>query len=307
MHKKSKEIGKMMKLVRKFFASIISILFFNKVSRRRVRGLIEFGLIPAARVALLNRRMRKTQPAHYLTICAIAKNEGPYFNEWIEWHASLGVEKFYIYNNESTDNTIDVLQPYINSGLVEYTYIEGKRKQTTAYDDCLKRHRYDSRWIAFVDLDEFIVPIKKKTIPEFLKDFESATAVEINWLCYGSGGAKTREQGKVMERFLKHSHPSSELNLHIKTIVNPRFALNFLSSHHPTLLFGYAVDTDGQPVRKYFYQRTPLHDKIRINHYAVKSYEEFLEKRARGRGMSLNQRSFNFFTKFDLNDVSEDK
>ncbi|MDD2549338.1 MAG: glycosyltransferase family 92 protein [Bacteroidales bacterium] len=295
-----------MTLIRKFFASIISPFFRNKVERRRVRGFLEFGPLRAARVALQNRKMRSTQPTYYLAICAIAKNEGPYFKEWIEWHAAQGVERFYIYNNESTDNTHEILQPYINSGLVEYHFIEGKRKQTAAYNDCLKRHRYNSRWIAFIDLDEFIVPIKYKTIPEFLNDFEGFPAVEINWLCYGSGGAKTHESGKIMERFRTHSHPNHELNRHIKTIVYPRFALNFISSHYPTLLSGRAVDTNRNIVRKYFFQRAPLHDKVRINHYAVKSYEEFLVKKARGRIMSLKQRGMDYFINFDRNEI-EDK
>ncbi|MDY0253293.1 MAG: glycosyltransferase family 92 protein [Tenuifilaceae bacterium] len=296
-----------MKFVRIFFANIVSVFFLNKVMRRRVRGHIVFGPIQACRVAIKNRRMRHAPPTHYLTICAIAKNEGAYFKEWIDWHVAQGVQKFYIYNNESTDNTVEVLQPYIDSGLIEYNYIVGKRKQTAAYNDCLARHRYDSRWIAFIDLDEFIVPIKAKTIPEFLKDFEGFPAVEINWLCYGSGGAKTRKPGGVMERFRSHSHPSCELNRHVKSIVNPRLALNFLSSHHPTLLSGCAVDTNGNKVRKYFFQREPLHDTIRINHYAVKSFEEFLEKKARGRGMSLSQRGLDYFEKFDRNEITEDR
>lgn len=109
-----------------------------------------------------------------------------------------------------------------------------------------------------------------------------------------------------MERFRTHSHPCNDLHRHIKTIVNPRLALNFLSSHHPTILSGFVVDTNGQRVRKYFFERKPLHDKIRINHYAVKSYEEFLNKKARGRGMSLGQRGIDYFNLFDLNEIVED-
>ncbi len=294
-----------MKCLRKLFASIISVFVINKVLRRRVRGLIEFGLLRAVWVSLQNRKMRGITPNHYLAICAIAKNEGTYFKEWIEWHSALGVQKFYIYNNESTDDTRLFLHPYIESGLVEYHDIVGKRKQTEAYNDCLMRYRYHSRWIAFIDLDEFIVPIKNKTIPEFLRDFEGFSSVEINWLCYGSGGAKTREPGGVMQRFRSHSYPDCELNRHVKSIVNPQKALNFISSHYPTLLSGFAVDTNCAPVRKYFTQRSPLLDKIRINHYAVKSYEEFLEKKARGRGMSLSQRGLEYFTNFDRNEVDE--
>lgn len=295
-----------LRYIRKFFARVISASVPNRVARHRVRGLIEFGLLRAARVARQNHVMRKVPPVHYLAVCAIAKNEGSYFNEWIEWHTALGVGKFYIYNNESTDDTREILRPYIDSGLVEYHFVAGKKKQTTAYDDCLARHRYDSRWIAFIDIDEFIVPIKNNTIPEFLTDYEKFASVEINWLCYGSGGAKTRESGRVMERFRTHSHPDCELNRHIKSIVNPRLALNFISSHHPTMLFGSTVDTNGRTTRQYFFKRTPLHDKIRINHYSVKSYEEFLEKKKRGRSMSMDQRELDYFEKFDRNEIKDD-
>ena len=179
-----------MMLARKFFARIISAFIPNRIARRRVRGLLEFGVSCAVKVARQNRRMRNVQPQHYLTICAIAKNEGEYFKEWIEWHIKKGVEKFYIYDNESTDKTQEVLQPFIDSGLVQLHYSEGKKKQTAAYDHCLERYRYDTRWIAFIDLDEFIVPLNKENIPEFLRDFENYAAVEINWLCMVAGVQK---------------------------------------------------------------------------------------------------------------------
>jgi hypothetical protein len=294
-----------MQKFRNLLANIISAPIRNKVARHRVRGLIRFGLVRAIDVVMKNRSMRDAAPRHYLAICAIAKNEGRYFQEWIEWHKNLGAEKFYIYDNESDDDTRDVLKPHIDSGLVEYNFITGKKKQTAAYDDCLKRHRYDARWIAFIDIDEFIVPTGGKTITEFLKDFENYSAVEINWMCYGSGGKKKRTAGSVMERFHTHAKPECKLNRHIKSIVNPRCATNFISSHDVVRLKGKAVDTNGKTVHRHFYARAPLHDKFKINHYAVKSYEEFLEKRARGRGMSMDQRGLEYFEEFDRNEVKE--
>lgn len=138
-----------------------------------------------------------------------------------------------------------------------------------------------------------------------LKGYEKFASVEINWLCYGSSGEKTHRPGRVMERFRAHSHPDCELNRHIKSIVNPRLTLNFISSHYPTLLLAHAVDTNGRIAKEYFFKRSPLHDKMRINHYAVKSYEEFLEKRARGRGMSLDQRGLDYFELFDRNEIKD--
>lgn len=289
----------------KVIAEIIAGLIPHKMTRNRWRGILRFGPVNALR---LKRRLRsdQTRPEHYLAVCAIAKDEGPYFKEWIEWHLSQGVDHFYIYDNESSDGTREILQPYIDSGVVDYKYWPGHRRQLAAYDDCLENYRLASRWIAFIDLDEFIVPVKDASIPAFLKRFEAFAAVEINWLVYGSGGHKTKSPGTMMERFRFHSLPGHRLNRHVKSIVNPREVFTMIGCHEAAKISGSIADSHGQPVTKNFREREPQQDIIRINHYAVRSYEEFLEKQARGRasGTQKTVRS-EYFEQYDLNDIED--
>lgn len=292
-------------VTKKGFAEVIAGLIPHKMTRNRWRGILRYGPFNAISLKSKMRRNKDVAPQHYLAICAIAKNEGPYFEEWIEWHRSVGVEKFYIYDNESTDNTKEILTPYIETGVVEYTFWPGMKQQLPAYDDCLEKHRLDANWIAVIDLDEFIKPVKDKSIPDFLKRFENFAAVEINWLVYGSGGAKTKENGGVMERFRKHSLASHGANKHVKSIVNPRRVFSFIGCHEVARLDGKTADSHGNIVEKHFRDREPQHDVIRINHYAVKSYEEFLQKRARGRARALEQRDLGYFAWLDLNDIEE--
>lgn len=286
-------------------AEIIAGVIPNKMARNRWRGILRYGPIKALK---LKRKMKKdnTKPRHYLAVCAIAKNEGPYFKEWIDWHLSMGVEKFYIYDNESTDCTKEVLEPYIKSGIVEYHYFPGYRKQLAAYDDCLERHRLDTRWIAFIDLDEFIVPIKDNSIPEFLNRFEDTPVVEINWLVYGSGGAKGKLPGGVMERFKYHSFPDNILNRHVKSIVNPRRVFSVIGCHEVARINGKAKDSHGNIITQNFRDRKPQQDVIRINHYAVRSFEEFVEKQSRGRASGKKRAVPNsYFEEYDLNDIED--
>lgn len=289
----------------KVFAEIIAGIIPNKMERNRWRGILRYGLFNAARLKHMLKRDH-TQPKYYLAVCAIAKNEGQYFKEWIEWHRSKGVEKFYIYDNDSTDSTKEELAPYIDSGLVEYTFFPGQKQQLAAYDDCFERHRLEARWIAVIDLDEFIVPVKDSTIPDFLHRMEKFSAVEINWLVYGSGGAKTKEPGGVMERFRKHSLSEHRLNTHVKSIVDPRRVCTMVGCHEAARISGQSVDSHGVPIKKGFRDRKPQQDVIRINHYAVKSYEEFLAKRARGRARINTLRDFSYFDQYDLNDIEDE-
>ena len=293
--------------MKKVYAEILAGIIPCKMARNRWRGILRYGLLNAAKL-LYRLRRDHTQPRYYLAICAIAKNEGPYFKEWIEWHKKQGVEKFYIYDNESTDCTKEVLAPYVKSGLVEYNYFPGYKVQLSAYDNCFDRHRLDTRWIALIDLDEFIVPIKDRNIPEFLKRFEKFPAIEINWLVYGSNGEKKMKPGTMMERFKRHSHYEHILNRHVKSIVNPRRIFNMIGCHEAARISGHAADSHGNPIKKNFREREPQHDVIRINHYAVRSYEEFMEKQAKGRASGRTKMlTQNYFLKFDLNDIEDDK
>lgn len=288
----------------KTLAEIIAGAIPHKMTRNRWRGILRYGLINAIKLKRKISRNR-TQPDIYLSVCAIAKNEGPYFREWIEWHLARGVEKFYIYDNESTDNTREVLKPYIERGVVDYKYWPGRKRQLPAYDDCLERNRFSSRWIAFIDLDEFIVPVRDQSIPDFLRPLEGFSAVEINWLIYGSGGQKAKTPGTIMERFRFHSRPDHILNRHVKSVVDPRKTFIMIGCHEAARISGRAADSHGNPVKRNFRDREPQQDVIRVNHYAVKSYEEFIGKRSRGRARTTSLRGEEYFAQYDLNDIEE--
>lgn len=292
--------------MKKAYAEIIAGLIPHKMTRNRWRGILRFGLTNAWK---LRRDLKKhtEQPDIKLAVCAIAKDEGQYLKEWLDWHQNMGVEKFYFYDNGSSDRTREILQPYIEAGVLEYTFYPGRKKQLAAYDDCLTRHRFDTRWLAFIDIDEFIVPLKDKSVPEFLERFEGFPAVEINWLIYGSNGLTDKSDRPVMERFTRHSVGNHILNRHVKSIVNPRRVYNMIGCHEAARIDGKAADSHGMPIRKSFRDRTPQQDIIKINHYAVKSREEFVEKQNRGRA-SGKQRpvSDQYFRDYDLNDIAED-
>jgi len=206
-----------------------------------------------------------------------------------------------------------VLQPYIDRGIVAYKLwpsegTRARRRQMAAYDDCIVRHRYDARWIAFIDIDEFIVPIKDGSIPAFLRRFEQFAAVEVNWLVYGSGGQRTRTDAPVMERFKFHSEWLHPQNRHVKSIVQPLKVYNMVGCHEASRMNGDAADSHGQPITHNFREREPQHDVIRINHYAVKSYQEFLSKKAVGQANGKKRRLNDlYFSKFDLNDIKEEQ
>lgn len=216
-----------------------------------------------------------------LAFTAICKNEGRYLKEWIDYHRLVGVEKFYLYDNESTDNTKDVLEPYIQAGTVVYTFWPGIRQQLRAYNDSLKKHRLETRWLGFIDLDEFVVPIAAKTIPEILERFKDEVGLNIHWVTYGDSGHTTREPGYVIERFTSRAAEPNDIS---KAIINPRAAFTMDNHHGCFIGFASSVNELGVHLRTCTPHKSI--QMIRINHYWGKSWEEYLEKCAKGRARS---------------------
>ncbi len=295
--------------VRKALAEAVAGVIPHRMERNRWRGLLRYGPWRLLKLGFTLNRKTLPPPRYYLAVCAIAKNEGSYFKEWIEWHRAQGVEKFYIYDNDSTDNTADVLAPYIAEGLVEYTFVPGQRQQIPVYDDCIARHRLEMRWLIFLDLDEFIVTSGGVRLLDFLRRMEPYPVVEVNWLVYGSGGEKVRRPGGVMERFKHHSRLDHETNRHVKSFIDPRRVGCMTGCHEAArlALTGSPVDVRGGKISRNWRRREPLSGDVRINHYAVKSLEEFKEKRARGRARALDKRGMDYFERFDRNEIKEEE
>lgn len=222
---------------------------------------------------------------HDLAIVAIMKNEGPYLKEWLDYHLLAGVDHFYIYDNESPDNQAEVAKPYVAAGLVDYFHAPGKAMQCAAYNDAVKRFKFQARYMAFIDGDEFIYPTYRggaisEVVDETLSRNPQAAGLAINWRLFGSNGQEKADYSRgVLERFTARDN---KINHHVKTIANPR-AVNFIANPHFTVYFEglFSVNENGGAVPNY---RNDLASdkKIIINHYHTKSLEEYRIKRTRG-------------------------
>ncbi len=93
----------------------------------------------------------------YLSLCLIAKDEDEYLQEWLDYHILIGVERFYIYDNESKNPIRNLLTEYIDAGWVVVHEIKGTAVQVMAYQHCLQTYGENSKWIGFIDADEFIL------------------------------------------------------------------------------------------------------------------------------------------------------
>lgn len=231
-------------------------------------------------------------PSSYLSIVCIIKNEARYIEEWIAYYKWMGVDHIYLFNNGSTDNIKEVLQPYIESCYVTFLDYTGANAQLPLYRMMAKFLKKKSRWIAYIDADEFILPANSH-LKEYLSTKEQYGAIGINWIVYGTGGHKNRPEGLVTENYWEtFEDVDNLLNLRIKSIVNPEEIYDVASPHFCVLKNGcYAVDESGEEITtKWMYVagsgpaftgKNQTRD-IRINHYWTKSEQDLSEKCNRG-------------------------
>ena len=107
-----------------------------------------------------------------VSICAIFKNEAPYLKEWIEFNHIVGIDHFYLYNNNSEDDFLSILNPYIQSGLVTLIEWPDNHKQMECYISCIEEYASETKWMGFIDIEEFVVPKSTNSVYDFLAPFE---------------------------------------------------------------------------------------------------------------------------------------
>ena len=229
---------------------------------------------------------------HELSIVAVIKNEAHYLEEWLNYHLAAGVDHFYIYDNESTDNTAEILEPYIDAQLVDYFSVPGKLMKIPVYNDAVRQFKFATKYMAFIDCNEFIFPKTSQSIVEFVDEIlskdERAAGLVINWQVFGSSNFETADFEKgILERFtwraprnwfeLPTDKTSGAGNIYVKTIANPRFIRSIVNPHFAFYFDGkFAINSAGGHVP--YWGCEPVTDKIVINNYFTKSKEEFQSK-----------------------------
>jgi hypothetical protein len=222
------------------------------------------------------------RPKHYLSVCSCLGYDALYLLEWIEFHRLVGVEHFYLYNNGDREVHEQLLGSYTDEGLVTLRDWPEFPPVFPAYEHCLNKHGEDSRWIAFIDTDEFLFSPLGRPLPDVLEEYEPWPAVVVNWAMFGTSGHRVRPRGPVIENYVLRTG-DADFNTHVKSIVDPARTESYCNNPHS---FSYteasAVDENCVPVEGAKSDHVSF-ERLRINHYWTKSEQEAATKFSRPR------------------------
>lgn len=253
-------------------------------------------------------------------VVAIARLEGKYLQEWIEHYLSLGFDLVIICdNNQLSDNedVTEMLSNYINDKKVIVENYRGRVKaQVMAYNDMYLKYGAEYN-LLYVDIDEFLVLEKHKSISEFLTSIPSDwECVVFNWMTMTDSGLIYADYSvPVQERFtIPNPNAKSQYSFvddhHIKSLVRGGLGnVQFLTNPHipstPLKIFNAVGNRcDQSPFQ------SVIHNTAYIKHYTTKSLQEYIENKLK-RG--VGDRTYELFLQtygnryFKINDWTQEK
>lgn len=251
-------------------------------------------------------KKKSERKKYFISICAIFKDESPNLKEWIEFHKIVGVDHFFLFNNNSSDNFKLILSPYVESGIVTLIEWPFSKGQFSAYEYFYKNYKNETNWVIFLDIDEFITPIKNFEIKDWIENFSIYPAIVIYWKMFGSSGKIKHDYQKLTtEQYVVCWDKMYDVG---KTIINTNFDIaNFNSSvHHATTIkvkiFGFNITIP--PVNefkrfiKWEISRVGIINKkfsIQINHYWSRSFEYYFENKVKRGDVNNHERTIDTF------------
>ncbi|KAJ8773786.1 hypothetical protein K2173_006436 [Erythroxylum novogranatense] len=103
-----------------------------------------------------NNDQKITKHKYELCACTMLWNQAAFMREWITYHGWLGIQRWFIYDNNSDDGLQEVidelnLQKH-NISRHSWPWI---KTQEAGLSHCGLRARNECKWLAFFDVDEF--------------------------------------------------------------------------------------------------------------------------------------------------------
>jgi Glycosyltransferase family 92 len=213
-----------------------------------------------------------------LVACTVFENEAAYLPEWIAYHHLAGVQHFVLYDNSSTDDPRLAVR---NSPLTEHmTLIRWPQRpgRLAAYRHFIDIFAPGFEWVAFLDMDEFLLPLNSRNAADTLDWLKNAAAVLVHRRVFGPGTWEEPPPGLVIENYDRRAADDFPANRHVKAIVRCNELLDVGQNPNEFRINGPVFNTAGHLAPNSAIQAQPCYQNLVINHYYTRSRQDWLAK-----------------------------
>ena len=241
-------------------------------------------------VLLFNLKIQIRQ--NKICLCTPGKKENLYIREFIEHYKNFGINKIFLYDNNEIEGERfeDIINDYINNGLVKIINYRGKKRALLEMmNDCYRKTYLYYDWILFFEVDEYIHLKNYSNISLFLnnKVFNKCQSIQLNWVMHTDNNFLYYENKKLKERFSETEITSKGSNIKqykaIKSILRGHLPNIKIECVHKLNGDLKSCDGFGRPTYiKGISTNNPDFEYYYIDHYFCKSTEEFINKVNKG-------------------------
>jgi hypothetical protein len=213
-----------------------------------------------------------------LIVCAVLENEAAYLPEWLAYHRLVGIAHFVLYDNGSTDDPARAVRA---CGLAEHvTLIRWPQRpgRIEAYRHFIDIFSPGFDWAAFLDVDEFLLPLNSRNVMDTLERLSGASAVLVHRRVFGPGPWQEPPRGLVIENYGLRAPDEFPANRQVRTIARCADLLDVTENPHEFRVHGPVFNTAGQLVPNAAVQAQPCYQNLVINHYYTRSRRDWLAK-----------------------------
>lgn len=235
----------------------------------------------------------------------------------------MGFDDFVVCTNDCEDGTDAILKCLQERGLVRH-HATRRWERTSIQRAALKQASrtgqvQGARWVFVCDADEFLtIKIGDGSVRDLVRMSNvEADVISVPWRVFGSNGVRDFADKPVTPQFTMGETapaPDNQAGKFVKSLFTGRERFRRIGIHAPipdeehadrivTVLPGGAVYKAGATRTA----NQPHFDFAQVNHYALRSVDSFLVKRARGRSNHESHTlGIDYWSRFDLNDVADD-
>jgi hypothetical protein len=184
---------------------------------------------------------------YYLSVGAMFKNESHSIEEWIMHYLHHGAEHFYLINDNSSDNFMEIIQEYIDKGIVTLfndneSYYLGR--QRNLYNKHILPRIKETKWLLMVDMDEYVWSKMDVNLSNVLKICEGLAQIQIRQTLFDSNG-HIKQPKYIVKSFTKKIQDNSN-DGKTKYLVNSSYEFSSLNIHHSNfvnneLMYDYSI------------------------------------------------------------------
>ncbi|KAI4389398.1 hypothetical protein MLD38_001628 [Melastoma candidum] len=207
------------------------------------------------------------QKLHEMCVCTMLRNQAKHMREWVIYHAHIGVQRWFIYDNNSDDDIADVIESLYDENYNISRHVwPWVKTQEAGFVHCALRARDTCQWVGFIDVDEFLHLPSGILLDSVLRnESRPSNVAELRVSChsFGPSGLKhAPREGVTVGYTCRIAAPERH-----KSIVRPEALnstlINVVHHFHLKSQFDFANVDRGVMV---------------INHYKYQVWEVFKEK-----------------------------